>query len=103
MPPRLLGDSATATPIKPNTIAIRAKISPQTAPVVKLKNAAITAMMDGMLKLELCRVVVLMRFVEVKFDIVYRFADSVPSVHELSTARPRASAEGPTYWSPLAG
>lgn len=65
MPPLLEGERATATPIRPKTIAIKANTSPQTAPVVKLKNAATIAMMDGMLKLEVWLVVVLICFVEV--------------------------------------
>lgn len=48
-PPRVLDENDNKTPINPNTIAIAARINPNNAPVVKLKIAATSAMIDGIL------------------------------------------------------
>jgi hypothetical protein len=48
-PPLTWGDSDNNTPTTPQIMAIIASMKPQSALVIKLKMAAMTAMMDGML------------------------------------------------------
>jgi hypothetical protein len=52
-PPRTVGESESATPISPDTIATTASTNPQNAPVVKLSSAATIAMRDGTLNFAL--------------------------------------------------
>lgn len=51
IPPRTLGEAAMTIPMIAAMMATTASIKPQKAPVVKLSNAAIIAMIDGMLNL----------------------------------------------------
>ena len=50
IPPRLAGERANRIPIAPITIATPARSRPKNAPTLKLKIAAMTARIEGMLK-----------------------------------------------------
>lgn len=50
MPPRVPGASDNTMPITPDTIATPASTRPKNAPTMKLKIAASTAMIEGILK-----------------------------------------------------